>query len=212
MLKAETGQELRFVKSRYERFSTLVSGNHLSSSLRIILKQTPELIEEVEIGFVPTGNLKKDVNRLETPRRVKELNENMASYMRTKPSQAYPELKTPSTLQTGPNYSAGQVNVLGLLSYLVKKTQKQPTTPNYSEQQAFYRRVKEEVNMQYFTKYGLDEYQFEELLVYADRKYELSKNFRSNFNIATIESYLRMSLKDFLNTRNTTKKVDSVKS
>ena len=212
MIKASQNNEIRFVKPRYERSSVKVSAASFNSSFRIELRHSAELIEEVEIGFVPTGNLKKDIARLEPSAKVKTLNESMSAYMKTKPLEASPQLRMPSTLQTGPNYSAGQVNILGLLGFLAKKIQKHPTTANYAEQQAFYRRVKEEVNMEHYTKYGLDEFAFEQLLVYADRKYELSKNFRTNFSIATIDNYLKMALKDFLNSKNTVATPDSIKS
>ncbi len=212
MIKAVANEEIRFVKPNYERFSKMVSSENYNSSMRIVLEHTPQLIEEVEIAFKPTGNLKKDIARLEPPEKVKRLNTNMSSYMKTKPTEAYPTLKTPSTLQNGPNYSVGQGNVLGLLGFLVKKVQKQPTTPNYAEQQAFYRKIHETVDKSYFTKYGLDDFQFEQLVIYADRKYELCKNLRNNFNKLTIENYLKMALKDFLNTRITVQKEDSIKS
>lgn len=212
MIQVAEKEEIRFVKPNYERFSKIVSLENFNSSMRIVLKHTPQLIEEVEIAFKPTGNLKKDMARLEPSEKVKRLNANMSSYMKTKPAEAYPTLKAPSTLQTGPNYSVGQVNVLGLLGLLVKKVQKQPTTPNYAEQQAFYRKIHETVDKSYFTKYGLDDFQFEQLVIYADRKYELCKNLRNNFNKLTIENYLKMALKDFLNTRITVQKQDSIKS
>lgn len=212
MLRAKQNDEIRFVKNRFQRLEKKVGQADYSSSMRIVLVQAPELIEEVEIGFVPSGNIKKDIAKLEPPARVKQLNENMSAYMKTKPAETMPQLQQPSTLSLGPNYSAGQVNVLGLLSFFAKKLQKQPVTPNYAEQQAFYRQVKEEINMNDYTRYGLDEFEFEQLLVFADRKYSLTQNFRTNFSIAAIDSYLKMALKDFLNTRPAPKKQDSIKS
>ncbi len=201
MIKALENHELRFIRARFDRTAVKIKPEHFQSSLRIELKHSPELIEEVEIGFVPTGNIKTDIAKLEPSAKVKALNENMSAYMKTKPTEVPPQLRQPSTIAVGPNYSAGQVNLLGLIGYAIKKTQKQKTTPNYAEQQAFYRRVKEEINMNYYTGYGLDEFEFEQLLIYADKKYNLSKNLRSNFSIATIDSYLKTALKDFLNTR-----------
>ena len=45
------------------------------------------------------------------------------------------------------------------------------------------------------------------LLAFVDGKYQLAKNFRSNFNKAAIEFYLKKELKDFMK-RNKIKSVE----
>lgn len=204
VLKAAPAQEVRFIRSRFERVSKVLTAENFRSPMAIVLMEAPVLIEEVELGFQATGNLKKDVAMLESSARTKKLNADMNKYMKTKPETAYPALKPPVTLQTGPSYTAGQVDMIAIakgIRTIVKKIRHdEPTTANYKERQQFYARIKAEIDMSYFQKYGLDEYEFDALMLYADNKYDLSATYRNKFNINTIQSYLRSALKEFMDT------------
>lgn len=204
IIKANTTDELRFVKQNFDRVSVKVKAEDFTKPMSISIQLLPQMIEEVEIAFRPTGNLKKDVRSLDRPR-VEALNNALANNMKMPPSVAYPSNKMPSTLSMGPNFSAGQVDVIKLAGALVgllkKQTQPAKTTPDYLERQAFYKKVKESVNLQYFYDHGIDEYEFEMLVVYTDNKYNLAKNYRTAFNKTVIENYLKNELKSFISTK-----------
>ncbi|MNT20042.1 hypothetical protein D3C72_1553350 [compost metagenome] len=168
------------------------------------------------IGFVPSGNLKKDVPKLNPPPRVTALNMALNDYMRTPPNEVAPSARIPS-LFAPRNPGEGQLNLLsigsgggglvGALAGLAKKTVSSPkTTANYAEKQEFYKRVKAVINLDY-TKYGLDEYDFDIFLAFADEAHELSKNYRKNFNRVAIESKLKVAFEEYLKTHNFSKKV-----
>ena len=207
IIKATTADELRFIKNNFERVAVKVKPDDFSKPLNISIQLRAQLIEEVEIAFKPTGNLRKDVRALDRPKKVEDLNNDLAKWMQLEPTMAYPSNKMPSTLVLGPDMKSGQISLFssgggGLLGAVIKSISKaaQPakTTADYAETQAFYKRVKENIDLDYFYKHGIDEYQFEMLLAFVDGKYELAKNFRSNFNKTAIEFYLKKELKDFM--------------
>lgn len=210
IIKATAADELRFIKNNFERVAVKVKPDDFSKPLNISIQLRTQLIEEVEIAFKPTGNLRKDVRALDRPKKVEDLNNDLAKWMQLEPTMAYPSNKMPSTLVFGPDMKSGQISLFssgggGLLGAVIKSISKaaQPakTTADYAEAQTFYKRVKENIDLDYFYKHGIDEYQFEMLLAFVDGKYELAKNFRSNFNKTAIEFYLKKELKDFMNRR-----------
>ena len=169
------------------------------------------------IGFVPSGNLKKDVPKLNPPPRVTALNMALNDYMRTPPNEVAPSARIPS-LFAPRNPGEGQLNLLsigsgggglvGALAGLAKKSVSSPkTTANYAEKQEFYKRVRAVVNIDYYKDYGLDDYDFDIFLAYADEQKDLSKNYRNNFNKVAIESQLKVAFAEYIKTHNFSKKV-----
>src|SRR5690606_14615009 len=176
--------ELRFVKSGYERSSTKISTYNYSGPLNISLTHSAYLIEEVELAFQATGNLKKDVKSLDPPRRVVALNSSMDSYMRTSPTEPSPKLSIPSAFAPK-DFNAGQVDVVKAVSALVGligKTSSSPITKaNYAETQVFYRRVKNEIDLSFYWSRGWTEEDLDRFLIYADNSYSLAKKYRKTF-------------------------------
>lgn len=206
MIGAKPSDELRFVKGGYERSSTKISTDSYSGPLNISLTQSAYLIEEVELAFQASGNLKKDVKSLDPPRRVVALNSSMNSYMKTPPAQPSPKLSTPSAFAPK-NLGAGQMDLLGLasaVSELFGKATKGPaTTATYSETQAFYQRVKTEIDLSFYTSRGWDEEEIDRFLLYADRNFSLAKKYRKSFDIAAISSDMKMAFNEYIKTHNT---------
>ena len=213
---AKMSDELRIVKEGYERQTVVLTPESFSKSLDVKLTVIPLEIEEVAIGFNPTGNLKKDVPKLNPPAKVTALNMAMNNYMRTPMNEVAPTAKIPSAFAPK-NPGEGQLSLfsigsgggglVGALAGLAKKSVSSPkTTANYAEKQEFYKRVKAVVNLDY-AKYGLDEYDFDIFLAFADEAHGLSKNYRKNFNRAAIESQLKVAFTEYLKTHNFSKKV-----
>lgn len=157
MIAARKFDELRFVKAGYDRIVVKISPQNYSEPLNISLLKSPYVIEEVEIGFHASGDLKKDVKNLEPSKKTVALNNEMKSYMMKPPTEASPVLKTPSAFAQ-PDYNAGQVNILGLgsaLAGLFNKATKEPlTTANYAETQAFFREIKTTMDLSFYYKQG----------------------------------------------------------
>ncbi|WP_379968483.1 hypothetical protein [Epilithonimonas sp. UC225_85] len=210
VIAAKASDELRIARQGYERKNVTLNSENFSKSLDVKLSIIPVEIEEVKIAFRPTGILRKDVARLNPPPKVVALNSAMNLYMKTPPNGVTPTATVPSSFRQ-PNFSAGQLDMMKLGSaiggLIGKATQSPKTTANYSEKQEFYKRVKAVVNLDYYTSYGLDEYDFDIFLAYADESQGLSKNYRNNFNKVAIESQLKVAFAEYIKTHNFSKKV-----
>lgn len=203
MIAARRFDELRFVKSGYDRNSIKISAESYSKPLNVALLKSPYLIPEVQLAFQATGNLKKDIKALEPAKRVVALNSTMTSYMKSKPTEVYPQLRTPSAF-ANPNMNAGQVNMLGIasaLSGLFGKIKNPPlTTANYAETQDFYRRIKNTLDLSFYTSRGFDEEEIDRFLIYADQSYSLAKKYRKNFDVAAITADMKMAYMEYIKT------------
>lgn len=203
IIQANPSDEIRFSKAGYERISKKLSDASFREPLAVVLLRLPAEIEEVKIAFVPTGDLKKDIAYLQPSAKVSRLNADMKAYMMTPPTEQAPVNKIPSAFAP-PNFSAGQVNVVGAVAALAKLIGKaakpEPKTPNYAEIQDFYRRVKDVVDIGYYKEYGLSEYDVDRFLAYADQRLSLTKKYYRNFNRTAIESELKMVFQEYLKT------------
>lgn len=210
VIAAKSSDELRIARQGYERKNITVNNESFSKSLDIKLYTIPLEIEEVKLTFRPTGILKKDVLRLNPPPKVLALNMAMNNYMKTPLNGVSGKATIPSSFQQ-PNLLAGQMDMVKLAGaiggLLNKATQSTKTTANYSEKQEFYKRVRAVVNMDYYKDYGLDDYDFDIFLAYADESKGLSKNYRNNFNKVAIETQLKVAFAEYIKTHNFSKKV-----
>ncbi|MBU8884092.1 hypothetical protein KSK37_13445 [Kaistella sp. DKR-2] len=204
MIAAKTGDEIRFIKNTYERKIQMITTENFSRPLNISLEKSPYLIEEIELAFNPTGNLKKDVKSLDPPKRVVALNSSMDSYMRTSPTEPSPKLITPSAF--GPkDFNAGQVDIVKAVSALVGLVSKSTSSPltkaNYAETQDFFRKIKTTMDLSFYTSQGWDEEELDRFLIYADDVYSLAKKYRKNFNVNAINADMKMAYKEYVKTR-----------
>lgn len=204
MIAAKNGDEIRVLKNSYDRFVVRISNENFLKPLNISLSKAPYLIEEIELAFQATGNLKKDVKSLDPPKRVVALNSSMDAYMKSPLHEVRPKLSTPSAFAQ-PNYNAGQVSILGLasaVSSLFNKATQQPLTKaNYAETQDFYRRIKTTMDLSFYISQGWDEEEIDRFLIYADVSYELAKKYRKSFDVAKISSEMKMAYKEYIKTK-----------
>ena len=207
-IPARANDEIRIVRDGYDRKTIILSEEDFKRSLQVRLVIAPKDIEEVKLSLRPTGVLKKDISRLNPSTKVVALNKELTQYLKLN-NQMNPSSSVPSAFRQ-PNLNAGQLNLVSLasaLSSLAKNVTEGPkTTATYAETLDFYRRVKAVIDMSYFTSKGLDEYDFDVFLAYADEAHDLSKNYRKNFNKVAIESKLRFAFKEYLETHNFSKK------
>ena len=202
LIDAWEGDELRFVRGGFERKEIVVTSDMLKGPLKLYLKPMERLIPEVEIGFKPSGNLRKDIARLETKydRQVSSLNSGLNSYMRTPPTEVIPTNKVPSAFR-GPDYGAGQMDVgkaIGaLVSLFSKATKEKPKGVDYADREKFYSKIKAVIDLDFFANMGYRDYDLDRLIAYADKRYSLTKTYHQNFNINAIVGYLKMAAMDF---------------
>lgn len=120
--------------------------------------------------------------------------------MKSELNEPLPKSEVPKSFQ-GHNFYEGQVDVvevLGAVIGLIKKaTGTKITTPNYVETQDFLAKVKTDVDLSMFKKYGMNEERIDHFLVYAEKVNHLSKKYRKDFNAATILSELQTAFAEY---------------
>jgi hypothetical protein len=195
-IEAEENDEVKFIKEGFYRIDKIIKKGTFNSQLQIQLVRAETLIQEVKIEHKPSGDLAKDSKRLEDPKKVASLKSELNEYMRSELNEPLPKNEISKTFK-GHDFQAGHASVnlltiFGEVSGLIKKaTGSQITTPNYVETQNFLARVKAEVNLSIFKKYGMDEEKIDYFLAYAEKVDHLSKKYRKDFNAAIILSELQ---------------------
>ena len=203
MIAARKFDEIRFVKAGFDRVEVKISAQNYSEPLNVSLLKSAYPIQEVEIGFHASGDLKKDVQQLGPSKKTLALNNAMSSYMMKPPTEVAPTLSTPSAFAP-PNLSAGQVNFLGLgsaiASLIGKATQKPLTKANYAETQAFFREIKTSIDLSFYYKQGWNEEEIDRFLIYADKSYSLAKKYRDSFDVSRISSDMKLAYNEYVKT------------
>ena len=212
IISAMPFDEIRIVKKGFERIVFRSTSDDFNKPKEIVLNRVPIDIEEVIIAFRPTGNLKKDLAYFKTNKEVDHLNKEMNSYMRGPVNEMIPQNKVPSSFEIrkpsdgqipllGINFGgSGGEGLLGLLAGSIVGKKKGNPPRNYVEKQDFYRRIKESVDLEYFSGFGVSEYDFDVFLSYVDQTNSLTKRFYRNFNKELIENELKVALKEYLKT------------
>ncbi|WP_241676967.1 hypothetical protein [Chryseobacterium sediminis] len=199
-IDAKENDEIRFVKEGYYRVDKKITIEEFDSPLNIILKRIEIQIPEVKITYKPTGNLAKDNQRLNESRKLQSLKSDMEDYMKSPLNQPLPT-NTVSKTFTGHDYNVGQVNLFGVfnaVSGLVKKvTKPKITKANYNETQNFLKRVRNQINLNFLKKYGMDEEQIDAFLLYAEKTRSLAKRYRKDFQIDVIEYELKIAFGEY---------------
>ncbi len=199
-IEAKENDEIRFVKEGYYRIDKKITREEMNSPLNIILKRMEIQIPEVKISYKPTGNLAKDNQHLNESRKLQSLKSDLDDYMKSPLTQALPN-NTISKTFTGHDFNVGQVNLFGVfnaVSGLVKKaTKPKITKANYNETQDFLRRVRNEINLNFLKKYGMDDEQIDAFLLYADKTRSLAKRYRKDFEMSTVEYELKIAFGEY---------------
>lgn len=200
VIEVEENDEIRFIKEGFYRIDKIIKKETLHSSIEIQLVRAETLIQEVKIDYKPSENLTKDSKRFDDSKKVADLKSSMNKYMKSELNEPLPKNEIPKSFQ-GHNFNEGQVDlvkVLGAAVGLVKKaTGPKITTPNYVETQNFLTKVKAEVNLTMFKKYGMNEERIDHFLAYAEKVNHLSKKYRKDFNAATILSELQTAFVEY---------------
>lgn len=200
VIDATENDEIRAVKEGYYRASKKISKQDLNTPILMILQKAEIQIPEVKIAFRPTGNLEKDSKRLNESQKLRSLKSEMSKYMKSPLTEPLPD-KSISKTFTGHDYKVGQVDVLGVLGKainLISNANKPKITKaNYIEFQDFMMRLKNEVNLDFLKKYGMEDEQIDEFLLYAEETRYLSKKFRKDFNKEVLRSELQVAFAEY---------------
>ncbi|MGG5208797.1 hypothetical protein ACQWU4_07595 [Chryseobacterium sp. MIQD13] len=202
-IEASENDELRFVKEEYYRVDKKLKKEDFDSPLMITLDKMEIEIPEVKIAYRPTGNLERDNKHLNESRKVTSLRSELDEYMKSPLNEPLPD-NTLSKTFSGQDYKAGQVDVLGVFNAAVglfkKATEPKITKADYTETQDFLKRVKEEIDLGFLKKYGMDEEQIDHFLVYANDTRTMAKKYRKNFKADIVEYELKVAFAEYRKT------------
>ncbi|WP_415325391.1 carboxypeptidase-like regulatory domain-containing protein [Chryseobacterium sp. MMS23-Vi53] len=110
MISGRAGDELRFVKTGYERTNRKVTKENITSPINVTLTRSAALIAEVEIKKDITGDLKIDSKNLNPPRKVQKLKSDLAVYMSQKSDPRILAARAGEFVQPkGQGFSVGKV-------------------------------------------------------------------------------------------------------
>lgn len=201
-IEANENDEVKFIKEGFYRLDKFIKKEIFNSQLQVQLTRAEALIQEVKIDYKPSGDFAKDSKRLDDSKKVASLKSELNDYMKSELNEPLPKNEISKTFK-GHDFQAGHASVnlltiFGEVSGLIKKaTGPKITTPNYAETQNFLARVKAEVNLTMFEKYGMDEEKIDYFLAYAEKVNHLSKKYRKDFNADTILSELQNAFGEF---------------
>lgn len=202
LIEAQENDEVKFIKQGFYRIDKIIKKETFNSPLEIQLVRAETLIQEVEIDYNPTGNLGKDSKHLDDSKKVAALQSSLNDYMKSELNEPLPKNVIPKSFQ-GHDFKAGHVSLdifeaIATIVFLTKKGSiTKITTPNYVETQNFITRVKSEVDLNIFKKYGMDEEKIDHFLAYAENVNHLSKKYRKDFNAAIILSELQNAFLEY---------------
>lgn len=199
-IEADENDELRFVKESYYRTDKIIKKEIDEKPMYVVLLRAETLIPEVEIEYRPTGNLERDNKHYNDSKKVAKLKSSMEEYMKAPMPAPLPKSEIPKTFQ-GHDFNAGYVNPIKVIAEAVRLVKKasapQISAPTYNETQDFLKRVKNEVDLSFLTKYGMNEEGIDHFLYYAERVNRLSKRFRKTFKAMEIEYELRGAFNEY---------------
>ncbi|KNB63191.1 carboxypeptidase-like regulatory domain-containing protein [Chryseobacterium sp. Hurlbut01] len=124
MISGRQGDNLRFIKSGYDRLNTIVTKENVVSPMNITLVRSAQLIDEVEIKKALTGDLKVDTKTLNPPRKVEKLKSDLAVYIKQKSDPRILAARSGEFVQPkGQGFSIGKVknkwDDVDFMNYLV---------------------------------------------------------------------------------------------
>lgn len=130
MIEAAAGQELRFTKTGFERTSHRISAEDFTKPISIILTQTVHQIEEVEVKYQVSGDLKEDVKHFGDRGKTKVMKGEVADYIQQKSDPTVLQAKPGEFVQpVGPGFSVGAVknkwDDVDFMKFLIKEIGKE---------------------------------------------------------------------------------------
>ncbi|WP_232509146.1 hypothetical protein [Chryseobacterium sp. StRB126] len=200
VINADENDEIRAIKEGYYRASKKIVKEDFNTPMLMILQKAEIQIPEVKIAFKPTGNLEKDSKRLNESQKLRSLKSEMSKYMKSPLNEPLPD-KSISKTFTGHDYKVGQVDVLGVIgkavNLITNANKPKITKANYIEFQDFMVQLKNEVNLDFLRKYGMEDEQIDAFLLYAEETRYLSKKFRKDFNKDVLRFELQVAFAEY---------------
>lgn len=165
-IMANVGDELRFVRQNYERVSLKVGTNNSTSFLNVTMVNIPIEIEELDLGFRPSGDLAKDSKRLNKIDKIAQLQSDIGlpkpvDKPREKPSEVGKDILSP-LLSLTPS-----VNVQAIYNVISGRARKQKRLYKYQDSQEKIVWLQTNLKTDFFDENKIPEIKISDFLSYA---------------------------------------------
>jgi len=190
LIKATDENELRFVKSGYDRIDRKLDYKDFLTDFKIILLPKTIEIETVNVGLALTGNLKQDLKKV-TNKKTENLNLEIASSLKNfRPTEVYPKATVPRDFQNPsmPNVGIDLIKAAGFISGLLKSKSEKPIfSPTELQSKQFYKNLKNDLGEDYFDSLGFKDTMIDDFLMFCESKRHLSSKYFKEYNIGVIK-------------------------
>lgn len=151
-ISAKTGDEIRFVKEKFDRSSLHVSSSDFQKFLKILIVKTPIEIKEVEIRPRLTGDLSKDSKSFNKRNKKQELQDEIGlpappEKPREKPAEVTKDILLPVI--------TGNLNLQAIYDVASGKAKKQKRLYKYEDQEELVAWVRKKIDDEYFINLGI---------------------------------------------------------
>lgn len=173
IIEANLGDEIRFVKSGYERSSHIVLDQN--TPINVILIRIPEEIEEVEIITI-TGDLEEDSKKLTKIDKAEELRKSIGL-------PKAPEVAREAIPTWGSVFAIGIPNIFDLYKIISGDARRMRSLYKYEDTQMYMDWIITRTDDEYFEEQGIPKNHIRQFLEYAFLENPMTIDFIKNKNI-----------------------------
>lgn len=163
-IRANLNDELRFVRLNYERASIIIKPENFYIPLKILMIYDAELIESVDVGFAPSGDLGKDSKRLNKVDKIAQLEQDIGLPKNPeKPREKPADLKKSVLLPI----LFGSLNVQATYDIISGKARQQKRLYKYQDFQEKIDWIKANLKDDFFLENNIPDNQISDFLSFA---------------------------------------------
>ncbi|MHC6200859.1 hypothetical protein LYZ41_07200 [Elizabethkingia miricola] len=196
-INAKQGDEIRVLANRFERQSKILTADDFKGKFIISLLPRIQTIEEVKIGYRPTGHLETDLGKLYRDKELEELKKKltMALNMAPDPNEIRPTLRIPSAFNNQIPLSGASI-VIDLFGKRNKprKIKNDPALRMINNVGTIYSTI----CTQFFEGIGIPKDKITDFIVFVLKKNNLEKELKEN-NYSIIRNTMSDNAATFLN-------------
>lgn len=160
-ITANYGQQLRFIKERFERNQVSVSS---SSNINVVLIRLPQEIESVEISKLKiSGDISKDASQV----RINQSKEELRQAIGLPRSSEKPREKPPEIKHVLLPLIVGQLNVDALYKLVSGKSKQMKRLYRYQDEQEYIQWMRTKIDVDYFESAGIPEEHIDAFLLFC---------------------------------------------
>ncbi|HIB8182016.1 TPA: hypothetical protein ACWX1I_003432 [Elizabethkingia anophelis] len=195
-INARQGEEIRVLANRFERQSKVLTADDFKGKFMISLLPRIQTIEEVKIGFKPTGHLETDLGKLYRDKELEDLKKKltMALNMDPDPNEIRPTLRIPSAFNNQIPLSGATIviDLFGKRSK-PKKVKNDPALRMINNVGTIYSAI----GTQFFESLGIPKARITDFIVFVLKKNSLKEQLEEQ-NYDSIRKTMRENAETFL--------------